>query len=93
MIGGWRITPTGRPRAFARSLDLAARMRQAPCNPIRDQRSPEQNDRSCAVRSMNRLRDVVGDSDNHVRVPVDDLASDLDIPNGRNDVCMTRWLR
>src|SRR5260370_15444103 len=62
------MLPPGRGRLFA--------------NPASITSPSDQNDRSCAGRRVDCLRDGVGDGNNQVRIPVDDLASEIGIARG-----------
>ena len=51
-------------------------------HPRFDHIASDQNDRNCAVRRADRPRERVGGGNNHVRVPVDDLASEIAVALG-----------
>jgi hypothetical protein len=57
--------------------DVAAGARQARCESGQDRLAPYPNDRYCAAGRADRLRNGVGFGDAHVRVPADDLASQI----------------
>jgi hypothetical protein len=73
--------PRRPPHSFSRSR-IATRRYQACRHPRLDHIASDQNDRNCAVRRVDRLREGVGGGNNHVRVPVDDLASEITVALG-----------
>jgi hypothetical protein len=57
--------------------DVAAGTCQARCESGLDWLAPYPNDRYCAAGRADRLRNGVGFGNDHVRVPADDLASQI----------------
>jgi len=62
--------------------DVAARMRKARCESRPDPFNAYPNDRYCVASGADRQRDGVGVGDDHVRVAVNDLTSEIGIAFG-----------
>src|SRR5262249_45850749 len=76
------LPPDLDPRVERDAGDIASRARQARREPGQDRIAPHPNDRYRAGIGADRLRDRVRNGDDYLRVPLDDLASEIGVALG-----------
>ena len=81
-LGSAGAFPRSRPRENGDAGDVASRAREARREAGLDRIATDPNDRDRTGRCTSRFRDGVIGGDDHVRLSVDDLASEIGIARG-----------